>query len=177
MKTEPKKIKKPFNPGEVAQKFKQSAMEVLKNPTSKYLTLAGSLRKFGEMAITCFIPIFFLKTYPTNIKEYAYLNAMILSICGFTSNIMGGFLGDKLESFSPMAKGWICIVSSLLSIPAIALCCWGHGNFYLSMAAMSLYILVSGCYNSNAITMMQNTVKSEETGKIISGYSFYTNMS
>jgi MFS family permease len=159
------------------EKFKASAMEVLSNPTTKYLTIAGSLRKFGDMAITCFIPIFFLKTYPSNVKEYAYLNALILSICGFTSNIMGGFLGDKLEQSSEMAKGWICILSSLLSIPAMALCCWNHGNFWLSMAAMSIYILVSGCYNSNAITMMQNTVPSEQTGRIISGYSFYTNMS
>jgi len=152
-------------------------MEVLTTPTTGYLTIAGSLRKFGDMAITCFIPIFFLKTYPMYVKEYAFLNAMILSICGFTSNIIGGFLGDRLETASPMAKGWICIASSLLAIPAMALCCWGHGSFYLSMAAMSLYVLVSGCYNSNAITMMQNTVSSEQTGKIISGYSFYTNMS
>ena len=136
------------------QKLKASAMEVLTTPTTSYLTIAGSLRKFGDMAITCFIPIFFLKTYPGYVKEYAYLNALILSIVGFTSNIMGGFLGDKLESKSLMAKGWICILSSLLSIPAIAMCCLGHGNFWLSMIAMSFYILISGCYNSNAITMM-----------------------
>lgn len=158
------------------QKLKGSAWDVMLSPTTKNVTIASMFRKFGDMAITCFIPIFILKSYPSFKSQYAVMSAAILAILGFTSNIAGGIVSDKFEKKSLMTKSLICVISGLLSCPAIALVTGGHGNFYLCMAGLAAYIFVSGSYNSSAITMMQNSVPSDQTGKIIGAYNLYTNL-
>lgn len=158
------------------QKLRDSAWDVMLSPTTKNVTIASMFRKFGDMAITCFIPIFILKTYPSFKSQYAMMSAAILAILGFTSNIAGGIVSDKFEKRSLMTKSLICVISGLLSCPMIALVTGGHGNFYLAMAGLAAYIFVSGSYNSSAITMMQNSVPSDQTGKIIGAYNLYTNL-
>ena len=101
---------------------------------------------------------------------------MILTFFGFTSNLAAGLIGDKFENSNPMAKGWITCLSTLLSIPLICLCCLGHGNFWISISAIAAYVLVSGGYHSTAVTMIENTVSSEETGKMVSAWQLYTNL-
>ena len=171
-----KKLKKNTENVNFLSKVKASAWDVMKAPTSKWITIASMFRKFGDMAISCYIPIFFLKVYPSFKTEYAFLNAIMLTVLGFSSNLLGGIIGDRFEKRNLMTKSLICTGSGVLSIPLIALACAGHGSFWLSIAAMSMYILISGGYNSAAITMIQNTVPSEESGKIISAYSFYTSI-
>lgn len=151
-------------------------MDVLRYPTTRYVTLAGMFTKFTDMAITCFIPIFFLRTYPSFKNTYAMLNAIILATLGFTSNLVGGIIGDRQESKNPNIKGQICAYSSLVACPLMVLCCAAHGNFWLSLFAMSLNILFTGGQASAAITMMQNSVPTEETGKVVGAYNMYTSL-
>lgn len=104
------------------------------------------------------------------------LNAIILTVFGFTSNLAAGLIGDKFEKKFPMTKGWITCLSTFLSIPFIVLCCLPHGNFYISIASIAAYILISGGYHATAVTMIENTVSSEETGKMVSAWQLYTNL-
>ena len=129
-------------------------MDILKYPTTRYVTLAGVFTKFTDMSIGCFIPIFFLRTYPSYKNTYACINAAMLAILGFTSNILGGLIGDRAEGKDPNIKGKICTYSALISCPLLLLTCLGHGNFWLSFIALSLNILFTGGQASAAITMM-----------------------
>ena len=104
------------------------------------------------------------------------LNALILTFCGFASNLLAGVIGDKFEQSNPMIKGWITSMSCAISIPLICLACASHGNFYLSMAAIAGYVMVSGGYHSTAVTMIENSVSSQETGKMVSAWQMYTNI-
>ena len=52
----------------------------------------------------------------------------------------------------------------------------GHGNFYMSISAIAAYVLVSGGYHSTAVTMIENSVSSQETGKMVSAWQMYTNI-
>ena len=151
-------------------------MDIWSKPTTAYVTLAGMFTKFADMSITCFIPIFFLRTYPSYKNTYAMLNALILAILGFSSNIIGGVLGDRQEGKNPKIKAQICQFSSIASCILLPICFWGHGNFWISLAAMSFNILLTGGQASAAITMMQNSVKSEEVGKVIGAYNMFTSL-
>jgi sugar phosphate permease len=151
-------------------RLKSSFSDIVKNKTTKYILLGGMFRHFSDAAIASFLPIFFLRSYPAFKAQYSVLNALILTVFGFTSNLMAGLVGDKFENSYPMAKGWITSLSTLLSIPAILLCCLGHGNFWISIASIAAYVLVSGGYHSTAVTMIENTVSSEETGKMVSAW-------
>lgn len=133
-------------------------------------------RHFSDAAIASFLPIFFLRSYPAFRSQYSVLNALILTVFGFTSNLAAGLIGDKFEKKYPMAKGWITSLSTLLSIPFIIACCMGHGSFWISISSIAAYILVSGGYHATAVTMIENTVSSEETGKMVSAWQLYTNL-
>ena len=92
-----------------------------KNPTTRLITAAGVMRHFSDAVIASFLPVFFLRTYPAFKVEYSTLNALILTVCGFASNLLAGVIGDRLEKKNPMIKGWITTLSSLLSVPLMFL--------------------------------------------------------
>ena len=127
---------------------------IIENPNTRYLTIAGILRKFSDMIITCYLPIFFMKNYPKFKTEYALFGAVMLAVLGFISNLLTGLIGDRFENKNPMVKGWICSISALISCFLSVLACSGHGNFWLTMFAVSMHILISGGFSTTAITMI-----------------------
>jgi MFS family permease len=89
------------------------------------------------------------------------------------STLMGGLLSDKFEKKSRMTKSLICMIGSLLGLPAIAMCTLVTNNFYVSLFFMAVKYLVAECWMSPAITMMQTTVKPENQGNVVSAHLFY----
>ena len=126
-------------------------------PTARNVLIASSLRNFGGMIVSSFLPVFFGRNFPGFKAEYALLNAAALSICGLVASLAGGIMADKLEKKSYMSKAMICISGCILSVPLIALGTLTTGNFYLSVLCYALKVLVSGTYSGPAITMIQNT--------------------
>lgn len=59
--------------------------------------IAGALRSFGNMAISCYIPVYFQKVYPQFTSEYSILSAAALVLFGFSSVLIGGIIGEKYE--------------------------------------------------------------------------------
>jgi predicted MFS family arabinose efflux permease len=123
-------------------------------PTARNVLIASSLRNFGGMIVSSFLPVFFGRNFPGFKAEYAMLNAAALSICGFVASLAGGIMADKLEKKSYMSKAMICISGCILSVPLIALGTLTTGNFYLSVLCYALKVLVSGTYSGPAITMI-----------------------
>ena len=74
--------------------------------------------------------------------------------------MFAGLIGDRYAVKNPMVKGWITTLSCLASVPLIFLATAAHGNFWVSIASIAIYILVSGGYHSTAVTMITNTVGS-----------------
>lgn len=102
------------------------------------------------------------------------LNGLIQSICGFISTIGCGILADKLSKKNKKASAWIGIIGSAIAIPAMAGAVLFKGtNFYLSMALLAVKFLFSEGYMAPTLTMMQNTVKPDQQGSIVSAYLFF----
>ena len=142
------------------KRFSSAFTSVAKNPTTRLLTIAGSLRHFSDAILVFFLPAFFMKTYPAYKLQYAALNALALTVCGFSSNLLAGIIGDKYEKRNPMTKGWITCLSCLLTVPLMAIITGSHGNFWVAMAANAAGIFCAGSYHSTAVTMIQNSVSS-----------------
>lgn len=137
--------------------FVENVGVVFTLPTARNVLIASSLRNFGGMIVSSFLPVFFGRNFPGFKAEYALLNAAALSICGFVASLAGGIMADKFEKNSYMSKAYICISGCILSVPLIALGTLTTGNFYLSVLCYALKVLVSGTYSGPAITMIQNT--------------------
>lgn len=157
---------------EKKEKAEKEALENPKNPVKAFVDnlglvftlncarntlIASSLRNFGGMIVSTFLPVFFGRNFPAFKAEYAVLNAFALSVCGMAASLAGGIIADKYEKKSYMTKAYLCISGCLASIPLIALGCLSTSNFYLSVLCYALKVLVSGTYSGPAITMIQNT--------------------
>lgn len=149
---------------------------VLKQPTTRWVTLASMMRVLGSVAVSTYLPIFFLKVYPSYKDQFAVVNALSLAIGGFFASIAGGYLSDKLENKSLMAKSLICMTSSFLAFPLTAACCLIQTNFWLSLSMITLKTVVSAGFSAPAISMMQNTTESSNHGKIYSSHVFYVTL-
>lgn len=119
-------------------------------------------RFWETFSIVYFLPAFFQRNFPTFKVEYGLYNALIVSTMGFVSTLAGGLISDKFEEKSRMTKALVCLVGSVLAIPAISFCVLNPTNFYRALFFMGVKFLVSECWMSPAITMMQNTVKPTE---------------
>ena len=145
---------------------------VFKLPVARNVLMASSLRNFGGMIVSSFLPVFFGKNFPAFKAEYALLNAAALSICGLVASLGGGIIADKFEKKSYWTKAAICMSGCAMSVPLIALGTLTTGNFYLSVLCYALKVLVSGTYSGPAITMIQNTSPLSQQGNVVSVYFF-----
>lgn len=126
-------------------------------PCARNTLIASSLRNFGGIIVSSFLPIFFGRCFPAFKAEYAMLNALAQFACGMTASLAGGIIADKFEKHSYFTKALVCISGCLLSPFLIGLGTLSTGNFYLSILSYALMLLVSGTYSGPAITMIQNT--------------------
>jgi hypothetical protein len=69
------------------------------------------------------------------------------------------------------------MASSLLAFPFVAACCLNQSSFWFSMIMITSKVLVSAAFTSPAVTMIQNTARQQDQGKVISSYMFYTALS
>jgi MFS family permease len=145
-------------------------------PCARNTLIASSLRNFGGMIVSSFLPVFFGRNFPAFKAEYAMLNAAALSICGLTASLAGGIIADKFEKKTYMTKALLCISGCFLSPFLIALGTLSTGNFYLSVLCYALKVLVSGTYSGPAITMIQNTSPLSVQGSVVSVYFFCITM-
>lgn len=149
---------------------------VVKLPTARNVLIASSLRNFGGMIVSSFLPVFFGRNFPAYKAEYAALNALALSGCGMAASLGGGIIADKFEKRSKMTKALLCIQGCFLSPFLIALGTLQTGNFYLGVLCYALKVLVSGTYSGPAITMIQNTSPQSQQGNVVSLYFFCITM-
>lgn len=128
------------------------------------------------MILGCYLPIFFMTRFPTQKAQFAMLNAACMGTLGFVSNMGNGILGDVLEKRDPAIKSKLCAWSAIISSAALAFSFVAPVGFYASFAAYALHVLVSAGYQSNAFTMIQNSVPAEEIGSAMSSYNLFTNL-
>ena len=80
---------------------------------------------------------------------------MASSLC-FISALTGGILSDKYRQ-NHMTKATVCIISSLLAAPVLAVCFLKQDNFTLSVNMLGLNYLFAEAWGSPAITMLMDT--------------------
>jgi hypothetical protein len=119
------------------------------------------------------LPSYFGAIYQDHKTEYAILNSVVVSLMGFTSAITGGVVCDYFEKKGIyMTKAYVCIFAGAAGIPMIMGCTLLQSNFYVSIGFLALEYLVAECWVSPAITMVVNTISSENKGFAVSAYLF-----
>ena len=134
--------------------------------------VAGGFRFWTGYAIAFYMPDYFQSIYPDNYSLYSALNAGVVSVGGFASSMIGGYLSDKYEPRNAMTKAYVCMYGTLLGIPTLAGTLL-FGNFSLSITMLFLEYLVAECWLSPAISLIQATIPVNSRGVAISVYLLY----
>jgi MFS family permease len=79
---------------------------------------------------------------------------MTLLFFGLISILGGGILSDRYGKKNPMALANICIFSAVAQVPFTFGAFLVTGNFWFSMACMSLKYLVGECWGGPVFTMI-----------------------
>jgi MFS family permease len=160
------------------QKFVAAAIECVVNPTPRWITIAASARFFAGYAIGYFMPSYFEGVWKDDIKLYSSLNAIVVSLCGFASALLGGLISDYFSQRGVhMSKAYVCIAGSLLGVPTIIMCTLSKGNFYVAIAGLALEYFFAESWIGPAITMVIDTISPENKGFAVSAFLFFATIS
>ena len=155
-----------------SKKFIEKLKEIAENPVCFNSVIGASFRSFANMIFGCYIPVYFLKTFPSHSTYYSIVNALSLLVCGLTSGLLGGILTDRYGPKYPRTYAKICTYSALLSVPMFFGATFLQGNFWVCMVFQALAILFAGAYASPSITMMQKSVSEDNQGSVVSVQNF-----
>ena len=100
---------------------------------------------------------------------------MASSLC-FISALTGGILSDRYRH-NYMVKANICIWSSVISAPALAVCFLKQDSFYTSVSMLGVNYLFAEAWGSPAITMLMDSISLQNMGFAVSAYLFMTTIS
>ena len=152
-------------------KFMGSLKEIFSNSTSRWVAIGGFFRFFGGLSIAYFMPKYFGLIWSPDDSEqsqnlktaYAICNAFVVSVFGFASALIGGYVGDIFETKGIlMTKAYICIFSGFFGSIFFALCTLIQirtvYGFAFSMCMLALEYLTAENWIAPAITMLINTI-------------------
>lgn len=105
-----------------ASSLLQSFQEVLATEDAKLLFSAAAIRFCAGFSIAIWKAPFVFAKFPDNISSFAGSNALIVSVGGLLSSVIGGYVSDSLarpvdKSQRPVAGVWVPAVGSLLAAP------------------------------------------------------------
>lgn len=149
------------------------------NPTCRWVTIAGSFRFFGGYAIGFFIQGYFTKgAFGCGEDNLFFIaNALITSLCGFTSAMVCARIADHYEEKGYYwVKAIVCITSSALGIPFILLCTCLQFNIYFSLSMLAIEFLVAEGFVSPSMTMIVNTISPENKALGAAAFTFAATM-
>lgn len=86
----PPKIEEKIDEGpkkNIAQNFLTSLSDCIKNPVTRWCTIATMFRFVGMFACDYYVPAFFLGQYPKYKAQFSTFYAAIVVFCGLTSSL------------------------------------------------------------------------------------------
>ena len=148
------KKEKPKMSGNIIKRLKEAIQILTKSETAWNVTLAVSCRKFSDMILGAYLPVFFMTKFPMYKAKFAFLNGLCLAVLGLVSNMLSGTIGDALEKKYPLIKSQMLAGSAFISSAALATSFLAPVNFYVSFIVYTIHMLVSSGYQTLAITMI-----------------------
>lgn len=142
------------------------------NKVCFYVTLAACFRFWQGYSIAYF-GLKFFSDYNKN-DMYGLLNGLSVMIGGFSSQLIGGQISDRLEGRYAKTKPFVAMTMSLLGCVTTTLCFMITFNFYFSMTFLFLTYLLAEGWMSPAVAMIQATIDVRFKGVAMGVFLFAT---
>jgi MFS family permease len=117
------------------------------NPAARHLVMAVTVTSLIGYAITAWSPSFFMRSYGLGLREIALIIALLATVAGGTSGVVGGRLADLVgRRHGPKSQAWLVAGLKLAAFPfAIAVylttdVVWALGFYAVAILLQNSYI-------------------------------------
>lgn len=110
-------------------------------------------------------------------NEFSLANAASTMILCFISVFVGGIISDKFNPGNPMIKTYVQVLSTLASVPFVALTySFPQGQFWFCMENLALNYLFSEAWASPTVTMLLDAAPPEAQGLAVNVYLLFSSV-
>lgn len=100
---------------------------------------------------------------------YAVVNSVLLTIGGFSGNLLAGYIADKYELVNPRSKAFVATGASLINIP-ICLCLFlTQFSFSFAMTLLFFKYLFADGWLAPCLAMIQSIIEVKYKAVAIGG--------
>ena len=117
------------------------------NPAARHLVMAVTVTSLIGYAITAWSPSFFMRSYGLGLREIAVIIALLATVAGGTSGVVGGRIADFVgKRHGVQAQAWLVASLKLAAFPfAIAVyltndLAWALGLYAVAILLQNSYI-------------------------------------
>lgn len=103
-------------------------------------------------------------------------NGFINLFGGLFAGLSGGILCDWFASRNKMGPAIVCVGGCLIGLPLLCGAVLINDNFKLSMFLLGMKVFLSENWFSPSITLIQNSVRSDKFGNMLTSGKFFGRM-
>lgn len=145
--------------------------ELFVNDTAIWILVAACLRTQQGIAMTLFTNDYF-RIYPENESQYNFLSQLAGIIGTFICTLGTAIISDRYDNINYMTKAYICIVTTMISIPCCCMIYLCNSNFWVSMTGIFIEYLLSTGWGQPAIGILSTVCDAQVRGTAISIFFF-----
>lgn len=140
---------------------------ILSSPRVRWIFASSFVRFCSGLCIGIWAAPYFRSAFPDDAASYAIINAFIVSICGVTSGVLGGYLADKVASSSngkdSASRLWIPVIGSALAVPTFYYTVHAP-SFEMAMIGLASEYLVAECWFGPTVSVLLQSTDANKGG-------------
>lgn len=157
------------------KEYFQAVKELFVNDCALWVLLAACLRTQQGIAMGLFTNEYF-RVYPGTEYEFSMLSTVSGLIGTFICTLGTAVISDTYDNINYMTKAYICIVTTLISIPCCCMIYLVQSNFWISMTGLFIEYLLSTGWGQPAIGILSTCCEASIRGTAISVFFFLISM-
>jgi predicted MFS family arabinose efflux permease len=142
-----------------------------KIPTIPRLLAAKLLMMIGFQAWLVWLPAFFMRVHGMTTTEMSAGFGSMVGLGAVTSNLLAGFIGDRLSKRGERWRSYYCTIAILAGVPAYLLTILSPSGFW-SMIGLLIVSVVVGGATSASLTAGLSVVRPTSRGLMTAAMAF-----
>lgn len=156
---------------QVVTEYFKALKELFVNESAIWILLAATLRTQQSIAMSLFTNDFF-RIYPEQWGTYNTLSQVAGLAGTFICTLGTAVICDRYDNVNYMTKAYICIYTTMISIPCCALTYLCTSNFWVSVFGLFIEYTLSSAWGQPAIGILSTVCDSAVRGTAISLFFF-----
>jgi MFS family permease len=160
----------------ILKQYAFGCVAMFRNKTCMWLTIGAIIRCWQTYTLSYYNFAYFSATFNMD-ALYGSLNAVAILFGGVASSLLSGYISDKYEPVNYRTKSYVCVFTSLVAVPIIAVTYTTSFSFYFSVTFVFLEYLLAEGWIPPTLSMILACIDPMYKGLAVGIFLFATSMS